>query len=118
MTIGERVLELIRAKGMTQKEFSLRTGIPQSTISDWKAKQLNPGSDKLMIICDVLDVDPAYLISGTYSGKYEKPDSILVYRDSEEFSLIVEYRQLDSRSKQRLHGYLDALKEQQKSDGH
>lgn len=118
MTIGERVLELIRMRKMTQKEFSQRTGIPQSTISDWKAKRLNPGSDKLMIICDVLEVDPVYLLSGTENAKYEKPDSVAVFKNSPEFELIIEYRQLNSLSKQRLKGYLDALKEQQESDGH
>ena len=33
MTIGERVLDLIRGRHMTQKEFSELTGIPQSTMS-------------------------------------------------------------------------------------
>ena len=36
MTIGERVLKLIREKGMTQKEFSLLTGIPQSKANVYK----------------------------------------------------------------------------------
>ena len=42
MNISGKIFELIREKGMTQKEFGKRTGIPQSTISDWKSKKLNP----------------------------------------------------------------------------
>ena len=38
MTIGERVLQLTHERGMTQKEFSEKTGIPQSTLSSWKGK--------------------------------------------------------------------------------
>ena len=38
MTIGERVLELVHKNKMTQKEFSERTGIPQSTMSSWNIK--------------------------------------------------------------------------------
>ena len=109
MTIGERTLELIREKGMTQKEFSLRTGISQSTISEWRGKRLNPGSDKILIICDVLGVDPYYLISGTEGKKYGNVKSQIVYEDSDEYQLLIEYRNLNEESKKRLHGYAQAL---------
>ena len=49
MNISGKIFELIREKGMTQKEFGKRTGIPQSTISDWKSKKLNPSSDKILM---------------------------------------------------------------------
>ena len=35
-SIGIRIIELVKERGMTQKEFSEKTGIPQSTISDWR----------------------------------------------------------------------------------
>ena len=38
MTISENIFELLKRRGMSQKEFSERTGIAQSTISDWKRK--------------------------------------------------------------------------------
>ena len=109
MTIGERILELIRRKGMTQKEFSLRTGISQSTISEWRTKRLNPGSDKIMVICDVLEVDPYYLVSGTEGQKYSNPKSQIIFEDSEEYQLLNVYRNLNEGSKKRLQGYLQAL---------
>ena len=58
MTIGERVLDLVYQKDMTQKEFSEKTGIPQSTMSSWRGKKQNPSLDKLKVICDTLQVDP------------------------------------------------------------
>ena len=64
MTISERIFELIRERGYTQKEFSKKTGIAESTISDWKKKGTNPVSDKILIICEVLEVSPYYLLSG------------------------------------------------------
>ena len=39
MIISEKIFELIKARGMNQKEFALATGISQSTISDWKTKK-------------------------------------------------------------------------------
>ena len=65
MTISERIFELIRERGFTQKEFSKRTGIAESTISDWKKKGTNPVSVKILIICKVLEVSPYFLLSGS-----------------------------------------------------
>ena len=64
MTISERIFELLKERGYTQKEFSKKTGIAESTISDWKKKGTNPVSDKILVICDVLEVSPYYLLSG------------------------------------------------------
>ena len=54
MLISERIYQYMSEKGISQKEFSSRTGISQSTISDWKRKGTNPSADKIMIICEVL----------------------------------------------------------------
>ena len=113
MTIGERVLDLIHEKGMTQKEFSIRTGIPQSTMSSWKSKCKNPAIDKLKVICETLDVDPYYLISATEKKSSFNQDYVTVYRKDEEFSVLVEYRKLNKRNRDRLKGYIDALMEAQ-----
>ena len=64
MTIGQRVFHLLEEKKMTQREFSERTGIATTTISDWRKKNTNPGSDKIMCICAALGVSPEYLLSG------------------------------------------------------
>jgi transcriptional regulator with XRE-family HTH domain len=54
MTISEKIFELLRERGMTQKEFAQATGIAESSISDWKRKKTNPVSEKILIICEVL----------------------------------------------------------------
>ena len=64
MTISERIFEKLAQMGMTQKQFSESTGILQSTISEWKKKKTNPTSEKIMVICKVLDVTPEWLLSG------------------------------------------------------
>ena len=111
MTIGERVIELVRESGMTQKEFSEKTGIPQSTMSSWKGKNKNPSIDKLKVICDVLKVDPYYLISGTQSNETLNNDYITVYKTDDEYEFLIEYRKLDRDKKNRLLGYISAISE-------
>ena len=63
-TISDRIFELLKERNMSQKEFAQKTGIAESTISDWKKKKTNPVSDKILIICEVLGVTPYDLLSG------------------------------------------------------
>lgn len=117
MLISERIYEYLEKKKMTQIEFANRTGISQSTISDWRRKGTNPSSDKIMIICEVLDVSPYELLQGTENKKhkeYASLDYIIVDKKSEEFGLIETYQSLNQDNRKRLEGYIKALKEQDK----
>ena len=111
MTISERIFEKIDELSMTQKEFSQKTGILQSTISEWKKKKTNPSSDKIMIICQVLDVTPEWLLSGTdiAGNRGKKNDYLVTDRNSEIGYIIETYNELDYDRKKRLIGYMEAL---------
>ena len=112
MTISERIFDRLEELSMSQKEFSEKTGILQSTISEWK-KGTNPTSEKIMIICRVLSVSPEWLLSGADSNgrRGNRLDWFVVGRDSELGQLIVEYNDMDSKGQARLMGYLEAMKE-------
>jgi len=56
-------------KEMQQLELSKRTGIAQSTIADWKRFKTNPSADKIMIICDALNVSPEDILFDTMTSK-------------------------------------------------
>ena len=62
MIISEKIFNILNEKGISQKAFSEKTGISQSTISDWKRKGTNPSADKIMTICDALDISLADLL--------------------------------------------------------
>ena len=108
MTISERIFELLDKRGMSQKEFSEKTGIAQSSISDWKRKKTNPVSEKILIICNVLDVTPYELLGGTDGvGSRSNPsDMILIDKNSEYGSAIMDFLALDRGNQGRLLGYL------------
>ena len=63
-TVSDRIFELLKERKMSQKEFSKKTGIAESTISDWKKKRTNPVSDKILIICEVESSVPREVFSG------------------------------------------------------
>ena len=111
MTLGERAIQLIRAKGMTQKEFSEKTGIPQSTISDWKTKKLNPASDKILAICSVLEIDVYSFLSFSENGPEKRCDYYMVPKESDEATIIETYRGMNDKGRDRFIGYVDALKQ-------
>lgn len=113
MTISEKIFSLLEARGMSQKEFSERTGIAQSTISDWKRKKTDPVSEKILIICEVLNITPYELLGGTEGkGKRGKrPEVIILDKSSEAGQVMETYLSMDERMQQRLLGYMKALKE-------
>lgn len=116
MLISERIYKLMEEKNISQLEFSKRTGISQSTVSDWRRKGTNPSADKIMIICDVLGVNPYDLLIGTENDKMKEympcreVDYMVVDKESKEYLLIETYRRMDDSTQKRLERYMKALK--------
>lgn len=112
MLISERIYECLREKGISQIEFAKKTGISQSTISDWRRKGTNPSADKIMVICEVLGVSPYELLQGTGNEKMKElcqPDYVMIDKNSGEYVLIEAYRGLNQDGKNRVMGYINAL---------
>ncbi len=111
MYIRDRIFSKLEEKRMTQKEFSERTGIPQSTISDWRKKKTNPTAEKVMIICKVLDVRPEWLLSGIEAqGDRGNPQSwYAIDAETPVGTLVKTFNGLNSEMQQRLLGYALAL---------
>ena len=114
MLISERIYQYLAERGMSQIEFANRTGISQSTISDWRRKGTNPSADKILIICDVLGVTPYELLVGTENNKhkeYRQTDYIVIDKQSKEYTLIETYQKLNLNAQKQLEGYMKALED-------
>lgn len=111
MIISEKIFKIMEERGMSQIEFSKATGISQSTISDWKRKKTNPASDKIMTICDVLNVTPYELLQGKKQGKAGDSDYLVASKGTSGYEILTEIEDLDDRQLERLKGYISALKE-------
>ncbi len=64
MTISERMFQIMEERGISQYRLSKLTGISAKTISDWRSKKTNPGADKIMAICEALQISPETLLTG------------------------------------------------------
>lgn len=77
----DRIKFLMEEKQITQTELSKRTGITQSSISDWLRGKYLPKQDKIDLLAKALDVTPAYLMGweeGTNIEQIEPINSIKI----------------------------------------
>ena len=116
MYISDKIFNRLNELKMTQKDFSEKTGIAQSTISDWRKKKTNPSANKIMAICKVLNVTPESLLSGTESLEDQNnPQSwYAIEAGTDVGQLVTMYNSMDLRMQERLFGYANALMEMQK----
>ena len=110
-TISDRIFEILKERDMSQKEFSEKTGIAESTISDWKRKKTNPVSDKILIISETLGVTPYEILSGAeHVGTRSNKNMTYVVDKGTELGILIEtYQKMDSSDQRRLLGYMQAL---------
>ena len=96
MTISEKIFALLEQKELSQKEFSEKTEISQS---------------KILKICEVLQVSPYELLAEDDSVCHETAVDHNIVLNNDEIILLENYRNFSSRQKERLLGYLEALRE-------
>ena len=112
MTISERILKVLKDRDMTQVEFAKQVGIATSTISEWKKKKTNPAANKIMNICNVLQITPEQLLTGKGIEDEEEiaaasPESRFTPYD---IQLIEDFHGLKEEQQKRLVAYMEALK--------
>jgi len=112
MLISDRIFAKLQEYNMSQKEFSEKTGIPQSTISDWRKKRTNPTAEKILIICKVLNVSPEWLLSGVEKARASNntQNKYSIDYDTDVGRLVSTFYSLDSGMQERLLGYAEAIK--------
>ena len=62
MTIGEKILNLRKARGWSQEELADRVGITRQAVSRWEAGTAKPDADKIIAICDLFGISADYLL--------------------------------------------------------
>lgn len=113
MTVSERIFDRLHEIDMSQREFSEKTGIAQSTISEWKSKGTNPTTEKIMPICVTLKVSPEWLLSGAMvkGTRSNALDYFVIDKESDMGQILVEISKMDKSKIDRLAGYIAALGE-------
>ena len=97
------------AEELTQLELSRRTGIATSNISDWKKKKTNPKADRLLSICDALEITPDQLLTGKGIDP-EYKDADMDYEVTKaDIRILKQIHSLGDEQYKRLMAYMKAL---------
>ena len=109
MTISERLFHIMHEKNVSMPELSRMTGISRHTIYDWQKKNTNPGADKIMVICEALQIAPEELLIGANCDIIPQFDHMVSGNDID-MQVMREYRELSDTQKKRLLAYMSMLK--------
>ncbi|MBR1450643.1 MAG: helix-turn-helix transcriptional regulator [Lachnospiraceae bacterium] len=98
MTISERLFNIMKEKDISMPELSRMTGISRHTIFDWQRRNTNPGAEKIMVICEALQITPEELLIGI-PEKSEIDDDISVSVKDIEIEIIKDYNELSDKKR-------------------
>lgn len=71
MTIGEKILNMRKARGWSQEELAEHIGVSRQAVSRWESGSAKPDADKIIAICDLFGVSADYLLRDIAGGKEE-----------------------------------------------
>lgn len=116
MIISERIFKILKDKNMSQNAFAKKVGLASSTISDWKTKKTNPSADKIMDICEVLNITPEQLLTGKgIDDNYVEYKSTNISHEPEfsktDIRIIQDIHEMKEAQRKRLLKYIEALKQ-------
>lgn len=62
MTIGQKILNMRKARGWSQEELAERVGVSRQAVSRWESNSAKPDADKILAICDLFAVSADYIL--------------------------------------------------------
>ena len=69
MTIGDKILNLRKARGWSQEELAEQVGVTRQAVSRWESGSAKPDADKIVDICELFGVSADYLLRDKYEGE-------------------------------------------------
>lgn len=121
MEIKERLIELRKINGISQRELARQTGITQAAISLWEKGTQQPNADSIQRICKFFDISTDYFL-----GHSEDYGNIQYSEQKEELTpsereLLEMYRGLSPEGKGTAKSLVKSVKEyevaQQRKNG-
>lgn len=77
MSLGERLYELRKKKGLSQEEVAEKLNVTRQSVSKWETDESKPDFDKIVPICELYEISTNELLSGTQEEKEEKEVEVI-----------------------------------------
>lgn len=62
MTFADKLQKLRKAKRLSQEDLAERCGVTRQSVSKWETGLGYPETEKLLMLCDILEVNLDYLL--------------------------------------------------------
>lgn len=85
MTIGEKILNMRKARSWSQEELADRAGVSRQAVSRWESGSAKPDADKIIVLCDLFGISADYLLREDYSGEKKNPPEEMRKPDTSDF---------------------------------
>jgi transcriptional regulator with XRE-family HTH domain len=112
MTIGQRLKQVRKERGLTQVELAARVGMKQSTLSDLELGK-SAGTTNLAVVASVLGVNALWLETGRGPMTAEDVGKVLANKASGEGDALVRlltvYHRADSHGKGAIDDVVDLV---------
>lgn len=79
MSFANRLQELRKSKGLSQGDLAERLNVSRQSVSKWETGLGYPETEKLLILCEILDVDLDYLLRDKIRDHNAKPMTLSPY---------------------------------------
>lgn len=90
MTLGQRLYDMRKAKGLSQEKVAEILGVTRQTVSKWETDQTTPDFDKIVPLCTLYGINTQELLTGEKDSSTDslnnKMDSCGYYQSGSENS--------------------------------
>lgn len=95
MTLGQRLYEMRRSKGLSQEQVAEVLGVTRQTISKWETDQTTPDFDKILPLCELYNLTTDELLKGearqesteNYSNEYKSENTNTYYYEQNRYDI-------------------------------
>jgi len=84
MSIGKKLYELRKQKGLSQEEVADKLNVSRQTVSKWETDQSMPDFDKIVPICELYSITADELLMGIKKESEQESESALDSRKEKE----------------------------------
>ena len=101
MTMGERIKQLRKEKGMTQTDLAQTLNVTKGTVSTWETNSRVPGFETLTALCDLFDRRMDYIMgrsddaTPTTQNADDEEDPALSQMEADLTEYALKYARLD-----------------------